>query len=77
MGKKRQRHLNGLVRERAPWLESPFWEDVRDEVSLETMRWNDFALFVAPTDPSREPDPEFAVGLREHLRQLVSRLYAS
>lgn len=77
MGRQREGHLNGLVRERAPWLESGFWEEVLDEVSLDTMRWDEFALFVAPTDPACEPDPEFAVGLREQLRQLVSRLYAS
>ena len=77
MGRQRERHLGGLVQGRAPWHESDFWEEVNDEASVETMRWNEFAAFVAPTDPSREPDPEFTLDLREHLRRLVRRLYAS
>jgi len=59
------------------WRKAGFWEEVRDEISVETMRWNDFASFMGPADASGEPDPEFTVELREHLRDLVRRLYTS
>ena len=60
-----------------PWHEARFWDEVADEVNVETMRWNDFASFVSPSGPLQEPDFAFAEQLREHLRGLVRRLYAS
>ncbi len=77
VGRQRERHPGVLVQVRAPWHESDLLEEVNDEASVETMRWNEFAAFVAPTDPSCEPDPEFTLRLREHLRGLVRRRYTS
>jgi len=76
VGRQRRQHRSPEQSHHA-WRDGGFWEEVRDEINVETMRWNDFALFVAPTDPSSEPDPEFALRLREHLRGLVRRLYTS
>ncbi len=76
MGRQRERY-RGKEQGGSSWREPGFWEEVADEVSVETMRWSEFALFAAPTDPSREPDPAFTVDLREHLRRLVRRLYTS
>ena len=62
---------------RGPWHEAPFWDDVRDEVNVENMRWSDFASFVSPTGPLEPPESAFSDALRDHLRELVRRLYAT
>lgn len=59
------------------WRDTRFWDEVRDEMNVETMRWNDFAAFVSPAGSTRGPDFEFEVELREHLRGLVRKLYTS
>lgn len=61
----------------AVWHDSRFWDEVGDEVNVQTMRWHDFARFVSPAGPMQEPDAGFQHELREHLRQLVRRLYTS
>lgn len=60
-----------------PWQEARFWDEVGDEVNVETLRWRDFTLFVSPSGPLEPPDPAFSDDLREHLRGLVRRLYTS
>ena len=60
-----------------PWHEAHFWDDVGDEVNVENMRWSDFASFVSPTAPLEQPDSEFSDALRDHLRELVRKLYAT
>ncbi len=62
---------------RAAWHDSRFWDEVRDEVNVRTMRWHDFAQFISPSGPTQEPDGGFQHDLREHLRRLVRRLYTS
>lgn len=76
MGNERS-SLADSGRARAPWRDSRFWDEVGDEVNVQTMRWHDFAAFVSPAGQAEEPDAEFQVELREHLRKLVRGLYTS
>lgn len=62
---------------RSPWRDSRFWDEVGDEVNIETMRWHDFAVFVSPAGEPESPDSGFQDDLRERLRELVRRLYTS
>ncbi len=61
----------------AAWRDSRFWDEVGDEVNVQTMRWRDFARFISPEGPGQEPGAGFQDDLREHLRRLVRRLYTS
>lgn len=59
-------------------LDDPeFWRHVDDEVSVESIDWHDFALFMSAEQLPVEPRPTFTAHLREHLRRLVKRRYAS
>ena len=59
------------------WRDPRFWEEVGDEVNVKTIRWDDFAAFISPAGEPEQPDTGFQDQLREHLRQLVRRLYSS
>ena len=59
-------------------LDDPeFWRDVDDEVSVESIDWHDFALFVTADTLPAEPRSTFTAHLQERLCALVKRLYAS
>jgi len=76
VGNERSRFADS-VRPRAAWHDSRFWDEVADEVNVQTMRWRDFTRFISPAGATQEPREGFQHDLRESLRQLVRRLYAS